>query len=70
MEIRSVPLQERENNVKANKEKSYNNDPFYSHEMVKLADEAKEHYDAVQKHKVQVLEPATPPDETVIEYPN
>ncbi len=46
MEIRSVPLQERETNTATNN-KGKANDPFYSQEMVKLADEANEHFAAV-----------------------
>lgn len=51
MDIRSVPPQERADDLGVKKEK-LPHDPFYSQEMVKLADEAKEQLDALHANKI------------------
>ena len=46
---------------------SVKHDPFYSQDMVKLADEAAEQLHNTNKHKIDISTPA--PDETIIEKP-
>ena len=69
MDIRTQPLQESDAfvSVAAKHQKPLGHDPFYSHDMVKLADEAREQLETVNKNKIDLLTNAQPADETVID---